>query len=177
MKSDIQELFKASEEFKESLGLSDDGFRKYVRNMQRGMRMKIKLLDENCKPFRAYPTDSGLDLRARTDSYLLMWGGETKVIPVGIAIELPSGYEAQIRPRSGLSKQGVIAIFGTVDNSYRGEVKVTLINSSSKTIEIKPYERIAQLVIAPVTIPKIEYVNELSETERGEQGHGSTGKI
>lgn len=177
MKSDIQELFKASEEFKESLGLSDDGFRKYVRNMQRGMRMKIKLLDENCKPFRAYPTDSGLDLRARTDSYLLMWGGETKVIPVGIAIELPSGYEAQIRPRSGLSKQGVIAIFGTVDNSYRGEIKVTLINTSSKIFDIKPYERIAQLVITPVTIPNIEYVDKLSKTDRGDKGHGSTGKV
>jgi dUTP pyrophosphatase len=177
VKSDIQELFKASEEFKESLGLSDDGFRKYVRNMQRGMRMKIKLLDENCKPFRAYPTDSGLDLRARTDSYLLMWGGETKVIPVGIAIELPSGYEAQIRPRSGLSKQGVIAIFGTVDNSYRGEIKVTLINTSSKIFDIKPYERIAQLVITPVTIPNIEYVDKLSKTDRGDKGHGSTGRI
>jgi dUTP pyrophosphatase len=141
------------------------------------LAMKIKLLDRHCKPYRAYPTDSGLDLRARTDTRLLIWSGEIKVIPVGIAIELPPGYEAQIRPRSGLTKKGVIAILGTVDNSYRGEIKVTLINTNTSRIEIEPYERIAQLIVAPVIIPKIEYVNELSETERGEQGHGSTGKI
>lgn len=139
--------------------------------------MKIKLLDRHCKPYRAYPTDSGLDLRARIEKAIFIRPLENKVIPVGIAIELRPGYEAQIRPRSGLSKQGVIAIFGTVDNSYRGEIKVTLINTSSKTIEIKPYERIAQLVIAPVTIPNIEYVDKLSKTERGDKGHGSTGRI
>lgn len=139
--------------------------------------MKIKLLDRHCKPYRAYPTDSGLDLRARITSTLVLQALGGAVIRTGIAIELPKGYEAQIRPRSGLSKQGVIAIFGTVDNGYRGEIKVTLINTNTSRIEIEPYERIAQLIVAPVIIPKIEYVNELSETERGEQGHGSTGKI
>jgi dUTP pyrophosphatase len=141
------------------------------------LAMKIKLLDRHCKPYRAYPTDSGLDLRARITSTLVLQALGGAVIRTGIAIELPKGYEAQIRPRSGLSKQGVIAIFGTVDNSYRGEVKVTLINSSSKTIEIKPNERIAQLVVAPVIIPEIEYVDELSKTERGVNGHGSTGRM
>lgn len=141
------------------------------------LAMKIKLLDRYCEPYRAYETDSGLDLRARIPDMITLQPIQTELIPVGVAIELPPGYEAQIRPRSGLSKQGVIAIFGTVDNSYRGEVKVTLINSSSKTIEIKPYERIAQLVVAPVTIPDIEYVDELSETERGVNGHGSTGRM
>ena len=159
------------------MGKYDELLTSFVSDIKKWSTTKIKLIDENCKPYRAYPTDSGLDLRARTDTRLLIWGGETKVIPVGIAIELPSGYEAQIRPRSGLSKQGVIAIFGTVDNSYRGEIKVTLINTSSKTIEIKPYERIAQLVIAPVTIPEIQYVDELNETERGDNGHGSTGRM
>jgi dUTP pyrophosphatase len=140
------------------------------------MDIKIRLLDKKCEPYRAYPTDSGLDLRARIDKPLLLWNGETKVIPVGVAIALPQGYEAQIRPRSGLSKNGIFAIFGTIDNSYRGEIKVTLYNSGTVT-QIQPYERIAQLVIAPVVIPEIEYVDELTPTERGDRGHGSTGAI
>lgn len=139
--------------------------------------MKIKLLDKECKPFRAHPTDSGLDLRARIEIPLVIYPRDIETIPVGIAIELPPGYEGQIRPRSGLSKQGVIAAFGTVDNGYRGEIKVTLINTSARAVEIQPYERIAQLVVAPVTIPDVEYVDELSDTERGENGHGSTGRI
>lgn len=139
--------------------------------------MKIKLIDEKCKPYRAYPTDSGLDIRARITSTLVLQALGGAVIRTGIAIELPPGYEAQIRPRSGLSKQGVIAVFGTVDNSYRGEIKVTLINTSMNRIEIEPYERIAQIVIAPIIIPEIEYMDELSETERGENGHGSSGRI
>jgi dUTP pyrophosphatase len=139
--------------------------------------VKIKLLDKECKPFRAHPTDSGLDLRARIEIPLVIYPRDIETIPVGIAIELPPGYEGQIRPRSGLSKQGVIAAFGTVDNGYRGEIKVTLINTSARAVEIQPYERIAQLVVAPVTIPDVEYVDELSDTERGENGHGSTGRI
>ncbi len=139
--------------------------------------MKIKLLDKNCKPYRAYETDSGLDLRARIPDMITLQPIQTKLIPVGVAIELPPGYEAQIRPRSGLSKQGILATFGTIDNSYRGEIKVTLINITTKEMIIEPYERIAQLVVAPVVIPKIEYVKELSKTERGKNGHGSTGRI
>lgn len=139
--------------------------------------MKIKLLDEKCRPYRAYPTDSGLDLRARTASAIVLDALGGVVIPVGIEIELPQGYEAQIRPRSGLSKRGIIGIFGTVDNSYRGELKVTLINTNGGYRHIQPYERIAQLVISPVAIPEIEYVEELSSTERGDRGHGSTGKV
>ena len=159
------------------MGKYDELLTSFVSDIKKWSTTKIKLIDENCKPYRAYPTDSGLDLRARITSTLVLQALGGAVIRTGIAIELPKGYEAQIRPRSGLSKQGVIAIFGTVDNSYRGEVKVTLINSSSKTIEIKPNERIAQLVVAPVIIPEIEYVDELSKTERGVNGHGSTGRM
>lgn len=138
--------------------------------------MKIKLLDEKCKPYRAYPTDSGMDLRARLDDSICLLPMDHALIPTGIAIELEPGYEAQIRPRSSLNKIGIVMPFGTVDNSYRGELKVVLINTSMKRYEIKPYDRIAQLVIAPVYIPQIEYVNELSETDRGEKGFGSTGR-
>lgn len=137
--------------------------------------MKIKLLDKNCKPHRAHKTDSGLDLRARLDLSMVLQPMWTRVIPTGVAIELPPGYEAQVRPRSGLSKQGVFAAFGTVDNGYTGEIKVTLTNISMERIEIEPYERIAQLVITPVVIPEVKYVDELTETERGDKGHGSTG--
>lgn len=137
--------------------------------------MKIKLLDKNCKPYRAHKTDSGLDLRARLDLSMVLQPMWTRVIPTGVAIELPPGYEAQVRPRSGLSKQGVFAAFGTVDNGYTGEIKVTLTNISMERIEIEPYERIAQLVITPVVIPEVKYVDELTETERGDKGHGSTG--
>jgi dUTP pyrophosphatase len=120
--------------------------------------------------------DSGLDLRARLDDSIYLLPMDHALIPTGIAIELEPGYEAQIRPRSGLNKLGILATFGTIDNSYRGEIKVVLINTSMQRYEVKPYDRIAQLVIAPVYIPNIEYVNELSETDRGENGFGSTGK-
>jgi dUTP pyrophosphatase len=139
--------------------------------------MKIKLLDRHCKPHRAYPTDSGLDLRARLRNSEFLQPMWHKTFPTGIAIKIPEGCEGQIRPRSGLAKRGILAAFGTVDNDYIGEIKVTLINTSMERIEIKPYERIAQLVIAPVIIPKIEYVAELDETQRGENGHGSTGRM
>jgi len=145
--------------------------------MNTGELLKIKLLDENCKPYRAHETDSGLDLKARLVDETILHPLETQVIPTGIAIELPKGYEAQIRPRSGLSKQGINTAFGTVDNGYRGEIKVTLTNASCSKVSIKEYERIAQLVVAPVITPKIEYVDRLTPSERGENGHGSTGKI
>ncbi len=137
--------------------------------------MRIKLLNRHCKPCRAYETDSGLDLRARLEDSLWLQPMCNAVIPAGIAIELPAGYEAQVRPRSGLSKKGIMAVFGTIDNSYRGEIKVTLINTSMQRYEIKPYDRIAQLVVAPVIIPQIRFVRELSETNRGIKGYGSTG--
>jgi dUTP pyrophosphatase len=141
--------------------------------------MKLKLLDKNCKPHRAHKTDSGLDLRARLDLSMVLQPMWTRVVPTGVAIELPLGYEAQVRPRSGLSKMGVIAAFGTIDNGYTGEIGVTLINTSLDRIIIEPYERIAQLVIAPIFIPEFEYKeykDELSETERGASGFGSTGR-
>ncbi len=100
-------------------------------------------------------------------------------VPTGIKIELPTGYEAQIRPRSGLSiKHGISLIncVGTVDEDYRGEVMVGLVNLSNETFTVKRGERIAQMVIAAVTKAEIETVSVLSETQRGEGGFGSTGR-
>jgi dUTP pyrophosphatase len=138
--------------------------------------VKIRLFNHHCRPQRAYPTDSGMDLRARIDDSIWLQPLSVEVVPLGIAVELPAGYEAQIRPRSGLSAKGIIAVFGTIDNSYRGEIKVTLVNVSMQRHEIKPYDRIAQLVLAPVIIPEIRCVSEsLPMTARGERGFGSTG--
>lgn len=139
--------------------------------------MKIKLLDKNCKPERAYPTDSGLDLRARSNGTIYLFAGEVMVIPTGIAVELPAGCEGQVRGRSGWTKKGLIVPLGTIDNSYRGEVKVTVCNITDHRIEIKPYDRIAQLVIVPVSTLELEFVSELSDGDRGLNGLGSTGVV
>lgn len=138
------------------------------------MKVKFKKLHVDAKmPFRAHPTDSGADLHAIEDMTLQV--GATALIGTGIALELPPGYEAQVRPRSGLSaKHGVMAIFGTVDEKYVGEVKVVITNFG-KTYRIHKDDRIAQLVIVPVTTPEFEEVQELVVTDRGTNGFGSSG--
>src|SRR5690606_24739935 len=97
-------------------------------------------------------------------------------IPTGIAIELPEGYEAQVRPRSGLAaRHGIVGVLGTIDNGYRGEIGVILVSQSFYGEVIQDGDRIAQLVVCPVAYPEVEEVSELSETERGVAGFGSTG--
>lgn len=140
-------------------------------------------------PTRKHPGDSGLDLHALLpDGPAYINPGERRRIRTGIAIELPEprclddgdremwGYEGQVRPRSGLAdKAGVQTCFGTIDNGYRGEIMVNLFNLSFDGCRIKDGDRIAQLVIAPVLYPTVIEAEELSETERGEAGFGSTG--
>ena len=121
---------------------------------------------------------SGMDVRAFLSEDVVIEPMERKLIPTGFKMEIPLGYEAQIRPRSGLSiKNGISLIncIGTIDADYRGEVKVPLINLSKETFIIKNGDRIAQMVIAPVIQPKIETVEGLSQTIRAEGGFGSTG--
>lgn len=121
---------------------------------------------------------SGMDVRAFISEDIELKPMERKLIPTGFKMEIPVGYEAQIRPRSGLSiKNGISLIncIGTIDADYRGEVKVPLVNLSNDAFTIKNGDRIAQMVIAPVIQPKIEIVDELSETARQEGGFGSTG--
>lgn len=138
------------------------------------MKVKFKKLHVDAKmPFRAHPTDSGADLHAIEDVSLQV--GETALIPTGIAMELPPGYEAQVRPRSGLaSKNKIVAILGTVDNAYTGHVQVILTNLG-RTFRVRKGDRIAQLVIAPVVCPEFEEVQELGVTDRGAKGFGSSG--
>lgn len=123
---------------------------------------------------------AGMDLCAAITEPITLKPLERYLIPTGLKIELEHGYEAQIRPRSGLSiKHGISLIncVGTVDEDYRGEVCVGVVNLSNEEYTIQPDERIAQMVIAHVEQAKIEVVTELSETARGEGGFGSTGKV
>lgn len=121
---------------------------------------------------------AGMDLRAALNETVVLKPGERKLIPTGLQMAVPEGYEAQIRPRSGLAiKNGITMLNtpGTIDADYRGEVKVIAVNLGENDFEINHGDRIAQLVIAPVTQFPVVEVDELTETERGEGGFGSTG--
>ena len=121
---------------------------------------------------------AGMDLYANVHEDVMIRRGEIKLIPTGIKIALPDGYEAQIRPRSGLAlKNGITLVNtpGTIDSDYRGEVKVILVNLSNETFVIEPGERIAQIVVARHESVEWESVEVLDETSRGEGGFGSTG--
>ena len=140
-------------------------------------KVKVKRLNDDATiPTYAKPGDAGADLYACEKVQL--WNGMRKVVHTGISIELPEGYEAQVRPRSGLAiKKGVTVINapGTVDAGYRGEIMVGLVNHSDEMHVVHPGDRIAQLVIKPVQQATFEEVDELSDSERGEGGFGSTG--
>lgn len=145
------------------------------------MILKIFRMEHN-KFVPEYKTEgaAGMDLCAAIAEPITLQPLERKLIPTGLKIELEHGYEAQIRPRSGLSiKHGISLIncVGTVDEDYRGEVCVPLVNVSNEPYTIQPDERIAQMVIAKYEQAKIEVVTELSDTARGEGGFGSTGKV
>ena len=121
---------------------------------------------------------SGADIFAAIKDEIVLKSGEIKLIPTGICVAIPQGYEIQIRPRSGLAiKHGVTVINapGTIDADYRGEIKVGLINLSSKDFKIRRGDRIAQMVLAPCYQIDWDEVNELPDTERGEGGFGHTG--
>ncbi|MBS7277509.1 MAG: dUTP diphosphatase [Bacteroidales bacterium] len=142
--------------------------------------MKVKIVNKSQWPDPAYATvaSAGMDLRADIAEPVVLKPLERRLVPTGIFIELPAGYEAQVRPRSGLAtKHGVTVINspGTVDADYRGELKVSLVNLSSEPFEIVPGERIAQMVVAAHETVEWEKVEALSETERGAGGWGSTG--
>jgi dUTP pyrophosphatase len=138
--------------------------------------INIKLLHPNATiPTRKHSGDSGADLAYPGPGTMYLDSLETRVIPTGIAIELPPGTEAQVRPRSSISKRGLLVHLGTVDNGYRGEIGVIISNISNHSAVIRPGDRIAQLVVAPVLYPKFREVDELDETERGDGGFGSTG--
>lgn len=142
--------------------------------------LKIKRLAHNVNvPQYQTAGAAGMDLCAAIEEPVTLKPLERALIPTGLKIELEHGYEAQVRPRSGLSiKHGITLIncVGTIDEDYRGEVCVPVVNLSNETYTIQPQERIAQMVIARVEQARIEVVTELTETVRGAGGFGSTGK-
>lgn len=142
--------------------------------------VKIKVVNTGCQPLPAYATSqsAGMDLRANIESPITLHPMERTLVPTGIRIELPEGYEAQVRPRSGLAlKHGITVLNtpGTIDSDYRGELKVLLVNLSNDDFEVNAGERVAQMVIARHETATWEEVEVLDETERGEGGYGHTG--
>lgn len=140
------------------------------------MKLKIMKTHPNARlPEYQTPGSSGLDLYAVLDRPIWLNVGEPMSIPTGIRIELPPGYEAQVRPRSGRSLEGLSVVQGTIDNDYRGEISIIAYAIRRRQM-IKPGDRIAQLVVAPVVQCELEEVTEMSYTARGENGYGSTGR-
>ncbi len=143
--------------------------------------MKIHIQNTSSNALPVYETEgsAGMDLRANLSEDVILKPLERALIPTGLRIELPLGYEAQVRPRSGLAAKHGITVLntpGTIDADYRGEIKVILVNLSNENFTIKHGERVAQMIIAKHETVTLVAVDELSQTTRGEGGFGHTGK-
>lgn len=144
-------------------------------------KIEVNIVNRSANPLPAYATtgSAGMDLRANITDTVNLKPLERQLVPTGLFIELPQGYEAQVRPRSGMAiNQGITCLNspGTVDSDYRGEIKVILINLSDEIQQIKQGDRIAQMVICKVEQACLQLVPNLNETARGEGGFGHTGK-
>ena len=143
--------------------------------------MEIRIINKSNNALPAYETtgSAGMDIRACIEAEVILKPFERKLVPTGLFIELPLGYEAQLRPRSGLAFKHGISLPNspaTIDSDYRGEIKVALINLSNEDFSIKNGDRIAQLIIAQHSRAEWISVQELNDTDRGHGGFGSTGK-
>jgi len=143
--------------------------------------VKIKIVNTSANPLPQYATNgsSGMDIRASLDIPVTLQPLQRTLIPTGLFVEIPTGYEIQIRPRSRLAiKQGITCLNtpGTIDSDYRGEIKIILINLSSEEHVINPGDRIAQMIIQKIERAALEQVEILNETERAAGGFGHTGK-
>lgn len=141
--------------------------------------MKIKIINKSQHPLPKYQTalSAGMDLYANLEESIALKSLERKLIPTGLFLELPEGYEAQVRPRSGLAIKNGISVLnapGTIDADYRGEIGVILVNLSTEDFSINNGDRIAQMVIAKYETAEWQEVAEINETERGAGGFGST---
>ena len=143
-----------------------------------GIQVRVVRKTRHALPEYETSQSAGMDLRADLEETVMLDPGGRTLIPTGLYIEIPAGYEAQVRPRSGLAlKRGLTVLNapGTIDADYRGEVGVILVNLSQEVQSVEPGERIAQLLFAPVTRCQLVEVDVLSQTERGRGGFGSTG--
>lgn len=143
--------------------------------------VKLMRLKRSSLPLPAYHSEhaAGIDLMADVDEPVFLQAGQRAAIPTGIAVQIPHGFEGQVRPRSGRAiGEGLTLVNspGTIDADYRGEVKVLLINLGDRPIEIRPGDRIAQMVIAPVIRAEIQEVEKLEDSLRGPGGFGHTGR-
>ena len=144
------------------------------------VKILVKKFDKDVK-LPAYKTSgsSGMDLVAYTKNKINIKPGKTAIVPTGVRVAIPKNYEMQIRPRSGLAAKKGISVLntpGTVDSDYRGEIKIILINLSKKLFVVNSGDRVAQMVLCPVTKAKLKEVKTLPITVRGKKGFGSTGK-
>ena len=142
-------------------------------------KILIKRLSKEV-PLPKYETNgsSGMDLAANINTNIDIDPGKTAIIPTGIALSIPKGFEVQIRPRSGLAAKQKISVLntpGTIDSDYRGEIKVILINLGQESFKVEKGLRIAQMVVCPIVQAQLKEVDDLNETERGKGGFGSTG--
>jgi dUTP pyrophosphatase len=144
------------------------------------VEVRFRKLRPDAQPPRSMSeAAAGLDLTATLDAPIVVAPGERAMVPTGIALALPVGYEGQVRPRSGLARKHGVTVLnapGTIDADYRGEVVVLLINHGKEPFEIRTGERIAQLVVAAVARPTLVEVDALDDTGRGAGGFGSTGR-
>lgn len=142
------------------------------------MRLQVVAESPGLLPTRAHDSDAGLDLRANIKGELVLLPGERALVPTGIRVDIPKGYAGFIHPRSGMAHRDGITVNnapGTIDAGYTGEIMVNLINHGEYPVTIKLGDRIAQLIIQAVELPKIVIVDSLDTTTRGANGHGSTG--
>lgn len=142
--------------------------------------MQVKVINKSSNPLPAYSTllSAGMDVRAELSESVTLEPMQRVIVPTGLYFEIPAGYEIQVRPRSGLAAKHGITVLnspGTIDADYRGELKVILVNLSSEPFVIESGERIAQIVLAAHAHIEWEETSELSDSERGEGGFGSTG--
>lgn len=143
-------------------------------------KVSVKIINKSDHELPAYETlgSAGMDLRANNSKEIVIGPMERILVPTGLSIELPVGYEAQVRPRSGLSiKKGISLVnaVGTIDSDYRGEIQVPVINLSTEPYTIIKGERIAQMIVAKYSWVEWEETDDLSQTQRGQGGFGSTG--
>ena len=141
------------------------------------MKVKVLMNDKDLMPVKAHPDDAGFDIRASEDT--IVYSNSVRIVPTGMRLSLPKGYEAQIRPRSGMAAQYNITVLntpGTIDCGYTGEVKVILINHGIYDYHIQRGDRIAQMVIQKLPEVELELADEIDDTSRGESGFGSTGR-
>ena len=154
-----------------------------MKKMQK-IKLKIKRISEEFNdvdlPFYSTEGSSGMDIRAAVSDEMIISAGAVGLVPTNLSVEIPAGYEIQVRPRSGLAAKNGIGVLnspGTIDSDYRGEIKIILFNFGKKDFVIKRGERIAQLVISKVYQAEIEEKSELNNSARGTGGFGHTGKL